>query len=82
MMSVQSLHLPCQPIGIETSLTSEQAWKTAVALLHFDFHYGDLIWWIGGEYTNAHCNWSIVSAAINAVWDIESPNGYPHINFD
>jgi hypothetical protein len=37
---------------------------------------------MGGEYTNAHHDWSTISAAINAVRDIEPPDGYPHINFD
>jgi hypothetical protein len=60
----------------------EQAWKTAVALLHFDFYYSDLIRWMGGEYTNAHRDWSAVSAAIDAVQDIEPPDGYPRVNFN
>jgi hypothetical protein len=70
--TIRSLHFPCQQIGIETGLMHEWAWKTAVALLHFDFYYSDLIRWMGGEYTNAHRDWSAVSAAIDAVQDIES----------
>jgi hypothetical protein len=38
-MTIHSLHFPCQQIGIETGLMHEWAWKTAVALLGFDFHY-------------------------------------------
>jgi hypothetical protein len=81
MTTVRSLHFPHQQIGIETGLMHEQAWKTAVALLHFEFHYGDLIRWMGGKYTNAHSDWSAVSAAIDVVRDIEPPDGYPRINF-
>ncbi len=42
-MTIHSLHFPRQQIGIETCLMHEWAWKTAVALLCFNFHYGDLI---------------------------------------
>ncbi len=82
-MTIHSLHFPHQQIGIETGLMHEWAWKTAVALLHFDFHYGDLIRWMGGEYTNAHRDWSAINATIDAVWDIKPPNSYPRrINFN
>jgi hypothetical protein len=81
-MTIHSLRFPHQQIGIETGLMHERAWKTAVALLCFDFHYGDLIWWMGGKYTNAHRDWSAISAAIDAVWDIEPTDGYPRINFE
>jgi hypothetical protein len=46
------------PIGLKKGLTHEGAWHTAVALLHFDFNYDDLIHWMEGEYTNAHGDWS------------------------
>jgi hypothetical protein len=36
----------------------------AIALLRFNFNYGDLIHWLGGEYTGAHLDW-------NATFDIE-----------
>jgi hypothetical protein len=58
-------------------LTHEQAWQAAVALLCFDFNYGDLIQWMEGEYTNAHHNWWMVNDVINADCDIEPPEGYP-----
>jgi len=54
----------------------------AVALIHFDFNYGDLIRWLEGEYTNAHRDWSVVSDAMNAVRSIDPPDGYPSIDFD
>jgi hypothetical protein len=82
MMTIHSLHFPRQQIGIATGLMHEQAWKTAVTLPHFDFHYGDLIRWMGGEYTNAHRDWLAVNATIDAVWDIEPPDSYPCINFN
>jgi hypothetical protein len=81
-MTIHSLHFPRQQIGIETCLMHEWAWKTAVALLCFNFHYGDLIRWMGGEYTNMHHDWSAVSAAIDAVRDIKPPSGYTCIDFD
>ncbi len=80
---IQPLRLPRQPIGIEKGLMHERAWQAAVALLlHFDFHYSDLLCWMEGKFTTAHCNWSSVSDAINAVHDIEPPDGYPQVDFD
>jgi hypothetical protein len=38
--------------------------------------------WKVSSYTNAHRDWSSVSDAINAVHDIESPDGYPQVDFD
>jgi hypothetical protein len=35
-----------------------------------------------GKYTNAHHDWSTVSDAINAVRDIEPPDGYLQVDFD
>jgi hypothetical protein len=37
---------------------------------------------MGGEYTNAHRDWSAVSAAIDVVQDIEPPDSYPCVDFD
>jgi hypothetical protein len=76
------LRLPHPPIGIKKGLMHERARQAAVALLCFDFHYGDLLHWMEGEYTNAHRDWSTVSDAINAVHDIEPPDGYPLVDFD
>jgi hypothetical protein len=75
------LRLSQQPVGLEKGLTHERTWRTAVALLRFDFNYGDLIRWMEGEYTNAHRDWSSVSDAINAVRDILPPEGYPQVDF-
>jgi len=54
----------------------------AVALLSFNFNYGDLIRWLEGEYTNTHRNWATVSDAISAVRDIPPPPGYPDLDYD
>jgi hypothetical protein len=78
---IRMLRLPRQPVGLEQGLTHERAWRTAVALLRFDFNYGDLIRWMEGEYTNAHRDWSSVSDTINAVRDILPPEGYPQVDF-
>ncbi len=55
---------------------------SCLALLRFDFHYGNLLCWMEGKYTNAHHDWSTVSDAINAVRDIEPPDGYLQVDFD
>ncbi len=82
VVPIGTLRLPWQPIGLEKGLTHECAWHTAVALLHFDFNYGDLICWMEGKYTNAHHDWSSVSDAINTMQDIFPPDRYPQVEFD
>lgn len=72
-VDVSCLRKPRQPFGIEKGLTHNRAWCAAVALICFDFNYGDLIRWLEGEYTNAHRDWSKVSDAANAVQDAVPP---------
>lgn len=55
----------------------------AVALMQFDFNFGDLMRWLEGEHTNAHRGWTEVADAINAVRSIPMPSEeYPDIDFD
>jgi hypothetical protein len=81
-MDIQQLREPRQPIGIKKGLAHKCAWLAAVALLRFDFNYGDLLRWMEGKYTDTHRDWSTVSDAINTVRDIEPPDGYPQVDFD
>ncbi len=81
-VDIARLRLPRQPVGIEKGLTHDRAWRAGVALLRFDFNYGDLIRWLGGEYTNESRDWDHFSDVANAVRDVEPPPGYPNVDFD
>ena len=63
-------------------LCKDRAWRMGVALLRFDFNYGDLVRWLGREYTNAHRDWSTMSDTLNALEDLDPPEGYPPIDAD
>ena len=46
-----------------TALDKHRVWLNSAGLLRFDFNHGDLIRWMGGEYTNRHRDF-------NADWDV------------
>jgi hypothetical protein len=54
----------------------------ACALLRFDFHHGDLIRWLGGEYTNEFRDWEAVFDAVDIVRDCPPLPGYPLVDVD
>ena len=52
------------------------------ALLSFNFDYGDLVRWLGGEYTNEHRNWDDLSMRIEEVKAFSQRPGYPKIEHE
>jgi hypothetical protein len=54
------------PPGKPTHLDPTLAIQYGAALLRFNFVYGDLIRWLGGEYTNRHRNWATVFTTIDS----------------
>ena len=81
-VSLSSLHEQRPPPSPDIGLQHDRAWRMAVALTRFNFHYGDLIRWLDGEYTNSHRDWSTVTDTIEAVRDIEPPPGYPRLDYE
>jgi hypothetical protein len=53
-----------------------------VALLRFDFDYGDLVRFLGGEYTNDYRNWEDTFQLVDSVRHHRVPPGYPPVDFD
>jgi hypothetical protein len=86
------LQLPSAPVHLlrlprdhpaHAALTVHQRSKLlGLALIAFDFNYGDLIRWLGGEYTAAHRDWDSTFAALENLRDIPVPEGYPPIDID
>jgi hypothetical protein len=54
----------------------------AVALLRFNFNYGDFIRWLGGEYTGAHRDKDATFDIVDSVRLASIPPGYPEVDFD
>jgi hypothetical protein len=52
------------------------------ALIAFDFNYGDLVRWLGGECAAAHRDWDSTFAALETLRDMPTPDGYPPIDID
>jgi hypothetical protein len=69
--------------GIPTTLDPHRAWLNSAGLLRCDFHHGDFVRWLGGEYVNQ-------GRDFNAEWDIIEktmdgktvPKEYPPVKFD
>jgi hypothetical protein len=55
--SLRVLHLPRSTL-CPTSLDESRALLHSIALLRFDFDYGDFVRWLGGDYTNRHRDFS------------------------
>lgn len=77
-----ALQAPRSAPGIEPTLCHFRAWFLGAALLIFDLNYGDLIRWLGGEYTNAHRDWGELASLIEDVKEYSQRPGYPPLDHD
>ena len=59
-------------------LTKHRAWLMALALLRCNFQYGDLIRWLGGEYTNDNRDWSTTMAMMEGIRHLPILPGFPN----
>jgi hypothetical protein len=62
--------------GLQTSRTRDMG----AAFILFQCQYGDLVRWLGGEYTNAHRNWGLVAQICNKAISSEVQHGYPPVD--
>jgi hypothetical protein len=70
------------PVSPPEPVSRDRAQLMGIALLRFNFHYADLIRWLGGEYTDAHRDWSSSFAIIAAAADTPIPPELPPVDFD
>ena len=66
----------CHP-DIESKLDPTRTRYMAAALLSFDFDYGDLVRWLGGEYTNQHRDWDALQRHFDIALGHAQRPGYP-----
>ena len=59
-----------------------RTWKMGAALLAFNFVYGDLIRWLGGEYTDEHRDWPTMLETLDGVRAIQPPPSHPVVDID
>jgi hypothetical protein len=79
--SVAALHEDHPPVS-NASTDKHQSWLMGVTLMWFDFEYGDLICWLGDEYTNAFHDWEEVFQTVDTVQHQKVPPGYLPMDFD
>jgi hypothetical protein len=63
---IAKLHLPRPPPGSPMKPSMSRALLYASALTRFQFHYGDFIIWLGGEYTNCSRDWDATFTNLTA----------------
>lgn len=70
------------PLDEITPLCHRRAEFLACALLSFDFHYGDLLRWMGNDYTQSYRDFAALHTAYEAVRHIPPNPGEPTPDFD
>ena len=65
-----------------TSISASRAYDMAAALLLHNFVLGDLIRWLGGDYTHDHINMAPIEAAVAAIRGHPRPPGFPVVDYD
>ena len=65
-LDLSLLHAPCPTLD-SLPISKARAYCMAVALLRFNFEYGDFICWLGGEYTGARWDWNATFDIVNSV---------------
>ena len=65
-------HPDCEP-----QLDTRRARFMGAALLSFDFDYGDLVRWLGGEYTNQHRDWDMFERYLDCAMGHAQRPSYP-----
>lgn len=80
-LSLQPLKARRQPVGNPTKLPVDRADLFGCALLRFNFIYGDLHRWLGGEYTNRYRNWDATFNELQSVCVRPPPATLPPVSF-
>jgi hypothetical protein len=56
--------------------------KNGCALLRFDFIYGDLVYWLEGEYTKCNVDYDTMFDNPDDLQTTDMPPGYPKVDID
>eukprot|EP00980_Cylindrotheca_fusiformis_P020539 scaffold7616_cov169-Cylindrotheca_fusiformis.AAC.1 len=79
--SVAWLRYPRSDVAM-ARMSQGRALSHTMALLRFDFDYGDFIRWMGGEYTNRHRDWNAEWQYLLSLPCRDLPSGYPPPNYE
>jgi len=80
VIDVTPLTLPHPPEPADAPTDQVRVALLAVALLCFNFNYGDLIRWLRGPYTHAHRCWTRLNDCLATVRDSTPPPSWPRVN--
>jgi hypothetical protein len=81
LLPIATLKHPRLPPGSPDKLPMDRALLHASALLRFHFQYGDLVRWLGGEYTNRARNWDDTFDTLTSSRKRQPPEGFPPADF-
>ncbi|GKY90331.1 hypothetical protein MPSEU_000007100 [Mayamaea pseudoterrestris] len=70
------------PADDNTPISMTRANDMGAALLRFDFNYGDLLRWLGGEYTYQHQDRSLLCDVVETLRTASRPPDYPPVKLD
>jgi hypothetical protein len=74
------LHAPRPSPSCEHGLLTIRTRDKGATFILFNCQYGDLVRWLGGDYTNAHRDWSSVTQIGNKAAANEVQYGYPPVD--
>jgi hypothetical protein len=77
-----SIHKLRNPRPKDYTFQPHQVWIFGCALLRFNFHHGDLIRWLGGEYTNGTRNWTNIFHTLDVLRQFPPLPGHPLVDID
>jgi hypothetical protein len=77
-----SIHKLCNPGPKDYTFQHHHVWLFGCALLHFNFHHGDLIRWLGGEYTNGTRDGTEIFHTLDVLRQFPPLPGHPLVDID
>ena len=77
-----TLRLPRPPIEHPPQLSRERSWLLGMALISFNFIHGDVVRWMGNEYTNAHRDWDRLDSVVAEARQHPPLPGAPKVDYD
>ena len=80
LLRARLCHIPLS--SHSPTISSSRVRSMAHALLLFHFDFGDLIRWLGGDYTHDHINHEAINDALTALHSVDQGPLYPKHNFD
>jgi hypothetical protein len=70
------------PANDPSPICQEQVYDMGAALVRFNMNYGDLLRWLGGEYTYQYQDRSLLTDLVETIRSAATPPDYPPVNHE